>query len=222
MKKLFAALSVFAIVNLLALGGAVGVAWQKGWLVKDRVRQAVSILRGEEAEMSATSESAGGAGGAAKANGSGGTMQQASEMIQQGREAEERMRIEFARREREIQDGFRLWEARQLALLREKEQLEADKKRFADTRAALAREAGDSGSKKEVETLSGIPAKDAKALLMAKEEAEAVRILKAMDQRKLNKIVKECKSEEERQWIGRILEKFTESDVAQAEVPGAG
>ncbi len=222
MKKVFVAISLFAILNLLTLAGAMGVAWQKGWLERERVLAAVSILRGETAEKSPTSESAEGDEGVVKAKEPPGTMQQASELIRQSRDAEERMRIEFARREREIQDGFRLWEARQLTLLREKEQLEEEKRRFAEAREALAREAGDSGVKKEIETLSGIPAKDAKALLMAKEEAEAVRILKAMDQRKLNKIVKECKSEEERLWIGRILDKFTESDVAQAEALGAG
>ncbi|HWL95140.1 MAG TPA: hypothetical protein VNT79_16595, partial [Phycisphaerae bacterium] len=180
------------------------------------------ILRGDAAENLPTSESAEHTEAVVKADEPPRTIQQTSDMIQQNRETAERLRIEFARREREIQDGFALWEARQLALLREKESFEEEKRRFTAEREELAKATGDSGVQKEMETLAGIPAKAAKELLLAKEEADATRILKAMDQRKLNKIVKECKTEEERQWIGRILEQFHESSTAKAEDLDAG
>lgn len=217
MKRLFFAVSLMAILNLSALTAGGVYAWKHGWLEKERVHRAMSILRGEEAENTPTSESAAGHDLPVKEAKAPGTMHHSGDVLREGREAEERLRIEFARREREIQDGFRLWEARQLALLREKESFEEEKRRFAAEREVLAKSAGDSGVKKELDTLAGIPAKDAKALLMAKSEAEAAAILKTMDQRKLNKIVKECKTEDERLWIGRILDKFTEGSTAKAE-----
>lgn len=217
MKKFFVAVSVFSILNLAMLAAGAVLACQKGWFERSRVLEAVSILRGESAENVRTSESAGSSVRQVNAESSPRTIQQTGDLIREGREAEERKRIEFARREREIQDGFRLWEARQLALLREKEALEEEKRRFAAEREALAQQAGDSGVQKELETLSGIPPKSAKSLLMAKEDAEAARILRTMDQRKLNKIVKECKTEDERQWIGRILDMFQNASTAKAE-----
>lgn len=222
MKRMIFAISLMAVLNLMALGAGGVMAWKKGWLDKERVHMAVSILRGEDAENIHTSESAEGGGHDVKGAAAHAPIQQAGDKIREGSEAEERMRIEFARREREIQDGFRLWESRQLALLREKESLEEEKRRFAAEREQLARADGDSGVQKEKDTLAGIPAKSAKELLMAKTEAEAASILKTMEQRKLNKIVKECKTEEERLWIGRIMSMFTDSSTAKAETIDEG
>lgn len=222
MRRILFVASVFAAMNLGGLLVGIGYAWQQGWLERDRVRAAVSILRGESAENLPTSEIEEPESGLVKGDTTPRTIQQTSDLIRESREAQERMRIEFARREREIQDGFRLWEARQLALLREKEALEEEKRRVAVQQEAVALAAGDDGVQREVETLAGIPPRNAKELLLAKDEAEAAQILKIMDQRKLNKIVKECKSEEERRWIGRILERFHQTSTAQAEDLDAG
>ena len=95
-------------------------------------------------------------------------------------------------------------------------------KQFEAGEEQAAREKGDSGIQKELDIISGITPKAAKELLKLKPDAEVARILLAIDNRKVNKIVKQCKTSEERLWIGRVLEQLHDRDAARAEDPGAG
>jgi len=141
----------------------------------------------------------------------------ADERIRRDAEADERYRIELERRDREIRDAYALLETKWLDVVRQQEALEAAKQRFAAEQERLARESGSSGRQAEIDTLANVDAKTALALLKQKEDVDVVRILMELDERKRAKIVKECKSEEERRWIGRILEQFHEESVAKAE-----
>lgn len=213
MRRLWTVLSVTAVLNLTALGAAVGYAAMQGWLARDRVLAAVAALRGEAAAADpATTQPTRAAD----------RPRPAGERIQEMAEFQERARIELARREREVQDQWQLLEARQLALLQEKERFEEEKKRYAAAVAEQARLAGSSGQQKELEILSGLKAKEAKDLLLQKDDAEVVRMLMGMELRQARKIVSACRTEEERLWIGRVLRKLHEQDAAQAEALGAG
>ncbi|MFQ5411334.1 MAG: hypothetical protein ACE5EC_03525 [Phycisphaerae bacterium] len=200
MKRLLKVMAFMALLNMFALGGVLGYACKQGWIEPRRVQEAFAVLKGEDREKTVETTD-----GEEKKPQPG---VQVSERLRRNAESEEQYRIEFARREREIQDGWAQLEAQQLMLLRAKDEFEAEKKRYEAQREALARKEGDSGLQKELLTLSGIPPKNAKELLKAKEDADVVRIFMAMDQRKLNKIVKQCKSSEDRLWIGRIMEKL--------------
>lgn len=145
-----------------------------------------------------------------------------SERIKRNKDADEIARTELERRKREIQNGWDLLERQQLALLKSQESFEETKKRQREEQQRRAEEAGDEGLKKELDILSGLKAKDAKELLKLKADADVVRIMLQMEPRKARKIVGECKKNEERLWIGRILEKLHERDAAQAEVLAAG
>lgn len=203
MRRLWKVISFMSVLNMLVLGGMLGYAWKQGCLEPARVREAIGILMGDVTEpvvevaqdKEAEHEPGPGVG----------------DRLRRNAESEEQYRIEFARREREIRDGWAQLEAQQLILLRTKDEFEAEKQRYEAEREALAKQAGDSGLQKELETLSGIPPKTAKELLQAKEDADVARIFMAMDQRKLNKIVKQCKNSEDRLWIGRIMETLNDS-----------
>ncbi|MCD4761245.1 hypothetical protein K8R42_05095 [bacterium] len=212
MKRLFTIVALLAITHLAALAALGGYAWQQGWLEPDRVDRAMAVLRGEDVageveepvvveEVRSTS---------------------AIDRIRQNQEVEDIYRTEFDRRNREIQDGWKLLEAQQLTLLREKEDLEAQRRRWIDVQDERARRAGDDGFQKELDILSGLKAKAAKELLKLKDEADVVRIVMAMEGRKVQKIVDQCKTSEERLWIERILEQLHNRDAAQAEDLGAG
>lgn len=217
MREVVSVLAMLAVIHALAFVGLGTYAYRKGWLEPDRVRAAAAALTGEE--KSPTTQPATGDAMAAKTQ--AGPTQRVDKIIQQNDEAEERYRIELERRDRELRDAFALLETKWLEVVRQQEALEAQKQRFEDEQVQLAREAGNSGLQAEIDTLASIDAGTALPLLRQKDDADAVRILMAMDERKRAKIVKQCKTEEERRWIGRILEQFHESSVAQAEDLGA-
>ena len=131
------------------------------------------------------------------------------------------MRTELDRRRREIEDGWKLLETQQLALFRDRESLDAETKRREAAAREAAEKAGDSGYKKEIDVLGGLKAKQAKDLLKQKKDADVAAILLKLEDRRVRQIVGECKTNEERLWIGRILEKLHQRDATQAEVLSA-
>jgi len=217
-REFVSVLAMLAVIHALGFVGLGAYAYNKGWLEPERVRAAARALTGEEESQAPTTQPA---TGAAVATNVTGAAQRIDGMIQRNDEAEERYRIELERRDRELRDSFALLESKWLEVVRQQEALEAEQKRFESEQEKLAMEAGSSGLQAEIDTLSSVDAKTALPLLRQKDDADVVRILLAMDERKRTKIVKQCKSTEERQWIGRILEQFHESSVAQAEDLGA-
>ncbi|MCG8406219.1 MAG: hypothetical protein MI923_13565 [Phycisphaerales bacterium] len=213
MKRLFLAISLMAIFNLAALAGLVLYASNQGWLERERVHEALAVLKGEMEEETTVVQ---------QEEEQPEPTNSVDERIRRNKELEEKQRIELERREREVKNLWALLETRELEFLRAREDFEADKQRFKDQREQRDRQEGNSGLQAELETLSGVDAKTAKELLRLRDDADVARILMAMDGRKRNKIVKQCKTSEERLWIGRIMEKFHDSKTAQAEDLGAG
>ena len=211
MKRIFTALAIAAVVNMVALGGVAVYARMQHWLTKDRVRRAVAVLKEDEKKPEQPTTAPAG-----KAAESVATKTPAADTD------EGVIRTELNRRSREIQDGWQLLETRQLSLLRDREALEADRTRQAKELEEKAQAPGDSGAQKELEILGGIKPKQAKELLQQKRDADVVAILKSLDDRKVRKIVGECKTAEERSWIGRILEQMHDGRAKQAEVLNAG
>lgn len=218
MREFVSVLAMLAVIHVLGLVGLGAYAYNRGWLEPGRVRAAAAALTGEETMAATTTQPA---TGGAMAKAAPGGSQRIDNIIQLNEEAEERYRIELERRDRELRDAFALLETKWLEVVRQQEALEAQKKQFEVEQERLASEAGSSGLQAEIDTLASVDAKTALPLLRQKDDADVVRILMAMDERKRTKIVKQCKSSEERQWIGRILEQFHENSVAQAEALGA-
>lgn len=213
LMRLFHVAAIVAIVNLLALAGLAGYAYAQGWLTKDRVVGAVAVLRGDdgtgdegENEEATTAE----------------PPKPSTERIERNEQLAERQVIELGRREREISDAAKLLETQVLSFLQEREQFAATQERWAQEQDARAKEADNSGLKKELDILSGIKPNDAKELLRQKNDEDVVRILMQLDERQARKLVAACKSKEDRLWIGRILDKLHETDAAQAEALDAG
>jgi len=213
MRRLLTILGLVAVINMAGLIGLGVYAHGHGWTTPERVRRALAVLKGEEEGASSSTQPA------AEEHE---TAQRSAERIRLKQETEERYQIELSRREREVQDAWKLLETQQLALVREKESLEEAKRRFVAEAEAKAKETDNSGLQKELEIIAGVKAKDAKELLRQKNDADVVRILMAMEARKARQIVASCKGSEERLWIGRILDKLHERDATQAEALGAG
>ena len=213
MKHVWAIASVVAVVNLAALVGLLVFAWSQGCLTPERVQEAMAVLKGESEDSNAAEAEA---AGDERPRPSG-------ERIRRNEQLEEQYRIELVRREREIQNAWGLLESQQLALLQEREALKESKQRFEQELQLRAQDEGNSGLQRELQIISGLKAGEAKDLLKQKGDADVVRILMALDERKAAKVVQACsKSGEERLWIGRILGKLSERDARQAEVLDAG
>jgi len=212
-RRLWTAISIMAVLNLTALTAFTAHAWNQGWLQPERVQRAIAELRSAREQV---------APAPAVTNEVRKPTARAADRIRRNEEAAEKQRIELARREREIKDGWKLLEAQQLVLLRNREALEEKVRQFEANKEQAAKEKGDSGLQKELDIIAGITPKAAKELLKLKPDAEVARILLAVDNRKVNKIVKQCKTSEERLWIGRVLEQLHDRDAARAEDPGAG
>ena len=213
LKRLVKAISIMSVLNIAVLLGLGRYAWSQGWLTRDRILGAAAVLRGDGEGMD---------DGASDAMAADEAPKLASEQIEHNVALQERSRIELVRREAEVQQNWRFLEGQQLRFLREKEAFAEKLKRAEEEEDRQAVEADNSGMQKELELLAGIKAKEAKALLRQKDDAEVVRILKSMESRKARKIVSACKTDEERLWIGRILGKLHERDATQAEALGAG
>lgn len=214
LKRLLIALAFLSMINLAALFVGAAYAWKHGWFQKERIREAVAVLGGHhDSPESATTKPAAGESKSETTPG---------ERIRRSSDADQIARTELDRRRREIQDGWALLERRQIALVQAREAFETQKKEYEESLARRAESAGDDGLKRELEILSGIKAKEAKELLKLKKEADVVRILMTMEERKARKIVSECKTDEERSWIGRILEKLHDRNAVQAEALVAG
>jgi len=211
-KRLVSILSVVSLLNVMALAALAGYAWSGGWLAPDRVRAAASILR--DGVVDGVEEVA-----STQPTGAAATI---GERIEQNEEAVRVRRAELDRRQREIEQAWQQLETQQLAFLKERESFETARRREAAEADERARKAGDSGWQRELELMGTMKAKLAKSLLKEKPDAEVVKVLMELDIRKAKKIVEQCKTSEERQWIGRILGQLQDRSASQAEALGAG
>lgn len=211
MKRVFTVISILAVIHVAALAAGVGFAWHSKWLARDRLREAWAALRGESAcPHGPTSAAADEDESVAMAS-----------QIGQG-VVEPIVRTQLAVQERRIEDAWRDLEQRQLALLREKEAFDETARRRKLEAEERAKASDDSGMQKEVDLFAKMKPKLAKDLLKGRADAEAAAILMIMDGRTAKRIVDQCKTSEDRQWIGRILGQLKERDATQAEALGAG
>lgn len=207
MNRIFTVLACVALVNVAGLGALAAYAYSHGWLQREQVREAISVLRGEPTTAAPTSMPA--------------ATMPAEEMAGRPHPDEESSKVaalELDRRRQEVRDGWRLLEVQQLALVREKESLDEEKQRKQAEMSARLQHTGETALQKEIDILSGLKPKQARELLKQKQDADVLRILLAMEDRSVRRIVGECKTSEDRRWIGRILGKLHDRDAHQAEV----
>jgi hypothetical protein len=195
-KSLIHLVSALAIVNLLAVIGAVGFLFGTGRLDADRVERIAEIILGEDeeeteeiaAEIEQPDEK-----------------EQAQVKLARAREESDLIRRMFERQERETRDRQRLVDAMMLDVTRRQEELADDRELFDEQQRNLREERLQSGFQKELELLEAAKPKVRRDLLRAKSDADAVRLMMEMDSRAGKQVVDACKSPQEKVWISRIL-----------------
>lgn len=203
---------IVLIVLILNVVGAIGYAGYSGMFAGDRLKAAFGALRGFGPSAAAASQPAELMAEATEAAGS----QPAEEV------GADVLRAELSQREADVRHQWEMIRAAQLQLLRDREQYEQEKKDAAAMVARREKPDGGEGYARELEYLSSIKAKSAKDFLRMKKDADVVEILVALEPRVGRKIIDACKSQEDRLWMGRILEQLRQRNHDQAEVLASG
>jgi flagellar motility protein MotE (MotC chaperone) len=213
MKKIFNILAILAIAQFLALAGFVGTLASRGALTADRLKAAMSAMRGEVPDMPQASS---------QPSSQPAHFSPPAERIAQAGERVRIERMELDRRDREIADQWNMLRSSQMELLRDRERFEDDKRQWEEALVKRMEEQDRSGRLREQEIIEGLKPDQAKVLLRSKKDADVVELFMRMEPRTTRKIIGACKSEEELLWIGSILEQLRQRDIGQAEALAAG
>lgn len=205
MKRLYHMLSLLALTHLFALGGLMGYLFASGRLNTERIDQMASVLRGEYPEPVTTQPAAEPPPPPVAS----------ADQIARTQRQEEREALLSARRAEEKGDRSVLERQTWLNLQLQQEEIEQDRKRFVKEKKNFREEANLAGFERVTNAFARSDPSKAKELLMqGKEftEPEVVRLMMAMDENALKKIVNECSTPEEMSWINRILNQIMDTD----------
>ena len=203
-------------IVLIVLGlnglGAIGYAGYSGMFAGDRLKAAFGALRGIGPSAAAASQPAE----------VGEKMTDLAASQPDEEVGADVLRAELAQRESDVRHQWEMIRAAQLQLLRDREQFEQEKKDATAMASRREKPDGGEGYARELEYLSSIKAKSAKDFLRMKKDADVVEILVALEPRVGRKIIDACKSQDDRLWMGRILEQLRQRNHDQAEVLASG
>ena len=204
MKRLYHMLALLAMVNLFAVGGFIGYLFASGRLNAERVEQVAMVLRGEfpETEVAATQPA------------ESEVMPEASQAeIARLQDKKEYYELLAERHKREMDDRMVLGKFVHLEVTRDLDELERQKKLLAEQKRALEEQSAQAGFEKELELFGKMDATMAKDLLRNRKDADVVRLLSHMDVNRAKKIIDACKKkEDDKLWIGRIVEQIPKLD----------
>ncbi len=208
LKRIYNAVAIFAIVNVLVMAVLIGVAWVSGRLNSERVEQLAMVLRGELDKEEAPTTQPAATQPAPRA---------ASEKIRHDEELEEILARRLDWQRRELENLVSLIDSSKLEQLQQREALQQEIAQYEQARQAWLEQEQRDGFKRSLEYLQSVDPKIAKDLLQQKKEADAAQFLSAMNSRKGRDIIEECSTPEDRAWIGRVLNTIEQGAASQAE-----
>ena len=217
LKRFYHLLALLAMINLFAVGGLVAYLFTSGRLNAQRVEQIAVVLRGEFPTSQPAVASTQPARQEENAQGSG------AELVRQ-QEQKELLELTRGRREREIRDRDVLDQRIQLETRQLLEKLEKKEKDLQKAKQVLSTEGEEAGFEKQITLLSKAEPKLALQLLKAQKEPDAVQLLMKMDENRVKGIINACKTEDDRTWVGRILNqigKYGSTTATGVDAPGA-
>ena len=210
LKRIYNAVAILAIVNLLVMAVLIGVAWASGRLSAERVEQLAMVLRGEfDEEQAPTTQPAA----------TQPAPQAASEKIRHDEELEEILARRFDWHRRELENLVSLIDAARLEQLQQREALQQEVAQYEQAKQAWLEQEQRDGFKRSLEYFESVDPKIAKELLRQKKETDAAQFLSAMNSRKGRDIIEACSTPEDRAWIGRVLNTIEQGAASQAEDP---
>ena len=201
LKRLYHLLALLALVNLFALTGFAAYLFVSGRLDGERMKQIAMVLRGEfpaepevKAELPATQPAA--------------PVERSEAELARVAAKKEYYQLVSDFHRTELDRRKALDERVQLETLQLLERIEATEKALETKREEQFDAGQQAGFERQLTILSNIEPTKAKDMLRnpgAFKEADVVRLLMAMDENRVKAIVNSCKTAEELDWIGRIL-----------------
>ena len=213
MKRLYQIISLIAVIQLLATSGLIGYMFATKRLTAERVDAIARVIRGETEAPEAP---------ASRPAAEPGKPESATSQIARTRAQEEWLALMVERQGRELQDRARLNQTIQLDVMRRLEEIDRREKAFAEQQKKLQEEQSQDGFAREVELMTAIEATRARKLLMMRKEPDAVRLLMSMDAARAKKILDTCKTAEEMEWAGRILDQLHNLNNERADSARSG
>ncbi|NLX22851.1 MAG: hypothetical protein GXY55_14460 [Phycisphaerae bacterium] len=202
MKRLYHGLALIALINLFAVGGLVGYLFASGRLNEERLNQIGEVLRGEYPRPEAV---------ATQPAEPPPPPQSSREEIATMQARRDFYQLVGERHRRESADRADLEDSVHLRILRRLEEIEQRNQEFQQQKQEFVKQSEQEGFTQVLEMYSTMDPKQAKDLLRLKEkEADVVRIIMQMDPNRRKRIINACKTEDERLWIGRILNQIAE------------
>jgi hypothetical protein len=214
MKRIYHILALIALVAVFALAGFTGFLFGTGRLSAQRVDQIAMVLRGEFPKPAAAPASQPATQPAPPAP------QPSRAEIARMQAQKEYYELAGERLRAEADQRRQLNQRIQLDITRESEHLEA---RRQEEDKARPRKPGpptpaqSQAMEKELEVFSTMDPKLARDLLMNRKEPDAIQLFMQLEPNRVKKIVDACKTEEERTWIGRILNQLHNMDSERAD-----
>ena len=227
MKKLLSTFITLLAINFLALAGGVGWLYSSGHLNKGRVAEVRKVLfPPPEVEAPATQPSDSDKGPTPSerlaellAKHAGHSAAEQVAFIQHNFDA---TTAQLDRREREVSDREAQVASANAKLVDDRKALEAERQRLTDQEQQAGRLATDKGFQDTLTLYNAMASKQVKEAFMAMDDAEAAKYLDAMQPRTANKILKEFKTQDEKDRLKHIFDKMRNAPSEAATQPAKG
>ncbi len=206
-KRAYHTVALFALLNVLAVGGLVGYLVGSGVLDVKKGRRLVSVMRGEDLTQTDTTPAE---------TPVDATMEPAETPTTGEAVAESQMGVEIMRREgerikAELDQRLALNNSILLRVMTERERFQREQDEAANQQEASRKLRGEEGFKKQLAILESLNPKIAvQHLLAVSDPDDAARILLQIDTRKAKKIVESAKSGDEIEKMKLILRRVRE------------
>ncbi len=190
-RRLLFLLGLFALGNMLAVGGGVGYLVAQGKLDAERVRAVVEVFQNTDADEAQSAESSEPVDASARPSPA------------MSLEQREIARLNLERVTREADDRLKYANLLMLDVERRREAFEKQKEVFAQAQQEEVAVQSEETFQKDLEVLSLLKPKIALDSLLVRPVDEAARLMMAMDGRTSKKII-EAASKEPRKWAAML------------------
>ncbi len=211
----YSGLALFALIHLLILLGIAGYAYQTGRIDRAKIEQISAIIRGDPPEGAE-----GVADGADVTPEADGQAESSEDLIEQAMKRDE---IERLQRERALADlrNLNLLVDRRMVKLQRDQEAHDQRVTRQNEQVNKRRENEENAARqKTIETIGDLDAKKARDFLMNLPEADAVKILLTLPDRKRKGILEACKTPDQTRWRDKVLrEMLTQPAGAREKQP---
>lgn len=196
----YSGLALFALIHLVILLGVAGYAYLTGRIDRTQIEQISAIIRGDLPD--ATEAVVEGADVTSEADGHA---ESSEDLIEQAMKREEMERLQRERALADIRNESLLVDRRMLKLQKDQEAY-AQRVTRQNEQMNKRRESEENAARRDtIKTIGALDPKKARDFLMNLPQADAVKILLTLPERKRKGILEACKAAKQTQWRDKVL-----------------